>query len=75
MRLFKHIKSGHIYELLHEAIECTNARAHGKAFQPSVMVYRRTEPPYNTTFVRDREEFELKFEEIHQNGSKQDQDS
>ena len=64
MKLYRHIKSGDIYELLHEAIECTNDRTKNSSFKPSVAVYRHHNSNSETIFVRDLDEFVVKFEEL-----------
>lgn len=56
---FKHLKTGNTYEMVRDdVINCTNAN------NDQVMVlYKRADLP-NMIFVREKEEFYQKFEEI-----------
>jgi len=61
-RIFKHIKTGVLYQVLHYAVECTNARVTPNEAK-IVVVYRRYNYNYNLSeiFVRDLPEFKEKF--------------
>lgn len=71
-RVFRHNKSGEVYELVGLAIECTNARvgynnldyAIGKPEEGAVAVYRLYSTGTSPLFVRDYGEFLEKFTEI-----------
>ena len=58
-KLFKHLKTGNIYEMLRDdVINCTNAN------DDQIMVmYKRADLP-DLIFVREKSEFYQKFEEI-----------
>lgn len=55
-RYYQHVKSGDIYQVLHVAIECTNARSEGLAVAPRVVVYRAVKAAPEV-FTRDYDEF------------------
>lgn len=58
-RKFKHLKTGNIYYLVRDdVINCTNANSEQK------MVLYRKSGESNLIFVREKEEFFQKFEEM-----------
>ena len=61
MRLFRNKKSGTLYEFIYEATDCTNYHI----FQPRMVVYCCHGMLEGQIWVREKEEFFEKFEEIH----------
>lgn len=59
-RIFSHDKTGHTYELLYIAKDCTNARASDN-IEVAVYKLHRFDGPI---FTRDMSEFKEKFTEI-----------
>jgi hypothetical protein len=57
-RLYKHLKTGNIYELLAHAIDCTNAKEHSG--DKAMVIYSPENKP-NTIFTRTEAEFNKKF--------------
>ena len=58
-KLFKHLKTGNIYEMLRDdVINCTNAN------DDQIMVMYKREDLPDLIFVREKNEFYQKFEEI-----------
>ena len=58
-KLFKHLKTGNIYEMLRDdVINCTNAN------DDQIMVMYKREDLPDLIFVREKSEFYQKFEEI-----------
>jgi hypothetical protein len=56
---FKHLKTGNIYQMVRDdVINCTNAN------DDQIMVLYRREDCPELIFVREKEEFYQKFEEI-----------
>lgn len=65
-RIFKHNKTGEIYELLMIALECTNSRViEGQSKHVAVyrklLIHHQEAPMF---FTRDLEEFTSKFTEV-----------
>lgn len=59
MKKFKHLKTGNPYEVIREdVINCTNANDH-----QIMVLYKRSDCP-ELIFVREKEEFYQKFEEV-----------
>ena len=59
MREFRHLKTGNPYIMVRDdVINCTNANDH-----QTMVLYRRPDYP-ELIFVREKEEFYQKFEEI-----------
>lgn len=59
MRKFKHLKTGNMYEMIREdVINCTNANDH-----QIMVLYKRDGYP-DLIFVREKQEFYQKFQEI-----------
>jgi hypothetical protein len=58
-RYFRNKKNGEVYELLHTAVDCTN-----KGASREFIVYKHKGTDHSRIFVREAEEFYLKFEEV-----------
>lgn len=61
MRLFRNKKNGTLYEFISEATDCTNCHA----FPPRMIVYHCHGMLEGQVWVREKDEFFEKFEEIH----------
>jgi hypothetical protein len=59
-RYFKHIKTGNIYKMLHECLECTNGREN----KEYIAYVEADDVDHVDVFVRERDEFFKKFEEV-----------
>jgi Protein of unknown function (DUF1653). len=58
--IYKHIKTGNLYKILHQAIDCTNSRDGTK-----VIIYSKVGEE-EKVYVRDEKEWEEKFESVRE---------